>query len=241
MGVAEPLPGAPDGCAGPADAALAALLVLLVLAAGLWRPVYRWVDPATTGPFDARAAFLAGEEVDPWGQPWVRAVPSPITITGATAVGSMGPDRASGTADDALVGFARDEGARFDPWPGGPRHPYDAGPLALLRLMTGLMLARFLSHHLKRRPPLRQRLATAAGVAGVVWLSAWLALAGAKLPSALEAGLPFLLVPTWLALHVGVYALAFALVFAYRELGDAPPIEVEAGPRSAAPTGGDPP
>lgn len=219
-----------------ADRLLGGVVVLLLGAAALARPVWRELDPAPARMEAASDAWLAAEPLDPWGRPWYVAVRSEFADRDATVAAtarqtfaSAGPDgvqapwravlgAAGPPGDDFVVGSLYQDGRR------APRHPpevrrYQRTPWLVAGLAGVLLVTRWLSGVVRRVRGAR-RFAQAAALALAPWAYTCFALVTLLRGVEPSASVP-VLEPT-LAMLGSIFGLLFSLVFVHRELGDVP-------------------
>lgn len=219
-----------------ADRLLGGVVVLLLGVAAIARPVWRDLDPGPARMEAAGAAWLAGEPLDPWGQPWYVAVRSEfgdrdptVAATARQTFASAGPDGvqapwravlgpAGPPGDDFVVGSLYQDGRRAPRAPAEVRR-YQRTPWLVAGLAGVLLVTRWLSGVVRRARGAR-RFAQAAALALAPWAYTCFAV------GLLRGVEPFAILPVLdptLAMLGSVFGLVFALVFVHRELGGVPP------------------
>lgn len=225
-----------------ADRLLVGVVVLLVGAAALARPLWRELDPAPARMEAAGVAWAEGAPLDPWGHPWYVAVRSEFAdrdpSVGASAretFASAGPDgvqapwravlgAAGPPGDDFVVGSLDQDGRRAPRAPQEVRR-YRRAPWLVGGLAGVILVTRWLSGVVRRARGAR-RFGQAAALATAPWAYACFAIGAVRVE-------PFASIPVvdpTLAMLGSVFALFFALVFVHRELGDVPAERPEAEP-----------
>lgn len=234
-----------------ADRTLTALVLALVFSAPLVRPAWRAMDPRAANLLRACESLRAREQVDPWGEPWIY---TPLDLGGLLApstkveptmfeVGSAGPDRSVGTADDLPKIWHANGTPRtgfvvtvetYWPYPGmdAPTGSYRSSPSVPVALALMLLLTRWMSGATRPRASLAGRATVACALAVVPTGTTLIvfAVTGVLMPG-LSAQPVGLLSPA-VGVIGSVYLLLAAAIFAHRELHHLQ--KIEAAERSSA-------